>query len=97
MTQREIIKRASKRNKISQTKLQECFDLIETIMKQEVDLAEENCVLKMCDLQFIVKHTKQKTIIMQTTKQEITVEPHKLLNVKFSSDWKRILRPKLRK
>lgn len=90
MTNKNFIKKLSKKFNVSQASLVKYLDIIELGLKEELGNLEDNEKLKVLDFTFETKTTKEKTMRNPKTNEKVMVKPKKKLRITQSSDWKRI-------
>lgn len=90
MTNKNFIKKLSKKFNVSQASLVKYLDIIELGLKEELGNLEDNEKLKVLDFTFETKTTKEKTMRNPKTNEKVLVRPKKKLRITQSSDWKRI-------
>lgn len=90
MTNKNFIKKLSKKFNVSQASLVKYLDIIELGLKEELGNLEDNEKLKVLDFTFETKTTKEKTMRNPKTNEKVLVKPKKKLRITQSSDWKRI-------
>lgn len=90
MTNRDFVKRVSKKFKVSQRSLIKYLDIIELALKEELGEMQDSQKLKVLDFTFETKTTREKTMRNPKTNEKVLVKPKKKLRITQSSDWKRI-------
>ena len=90
MTNKDFIKRTSKKFKVSQSSLIKYLDIIELALKEELGNLQDNQKLKILDFTFETKTTREKMMRNPNTNEKLLVKPKKKLRITQSSDWKRI-------
>ena len=90
MTNKDFIKRTSKKFKVSQSSLIKYLDIIELALKEELGNLQDNQKLKILDFTFETKTTREKMMRNPKTNEKVLVKPKKKLRITQSSDWKRI-------
>ena len=90
MTNKDFVKRLSKKFKVSQRSLIKYLDIIELGLKEELGDLEDGQKLKVLDFTFETKTTREKFMRNPKTNEKVLVTPKKKLRITQSSDWKRI-------
>ena len=90
MTNKDFIKRTSKKFKVSQSSLIKYLNIIELALKEELGNLQDNQKLKILDFTFETKTTREKMMRNPKTNEKVLVKPKKKLRITQSSDWKRI-------
>lgn len=90
MTNKDFVKRLSKKFNVSQTSLIKYLDIIELGLKEELGNLPTDQKLKVLDFTFETKTTREKFMRNPKTNEKVLVKPKKKLRISQSSDWKRI-------
>ena len=90
MTNKDFVKRLSKKFNVSQTSLIKYLDIIELGLKEELGNLPTDQKLKILDFTFETKTTREKMMRNPKTNEKVLVKPKKKLRITQSSDWKRI-------
>ena len=90
MTNKDFVKKLSKKFRVSQRSLIKYLDIIELGLKEELKNSENGQKLKVLDFTFEIKTTKEKIMRNPKTNEKVLVNPKKKLRIIQSSDWKRI-------
>lgn len=90
MTDKQFIRRVSKRTHMPQTKLREILDQVELQLKQ--DLVDGIEKVKLCDIIFYTDLVKEKIARNPRTGEKVKVIPFRKVRTRMSTDWKEVFK-----